>query len=176
MFTRDDAFPHTPPPHESVGGGWIDKQQGGKAIKIVKTGWTVSPEFTIHLHGRDIKLLFLIQSQFGSGTIRRTKSDESILFSVKSLADITNKIIPHFDKYPLLTQKRADFLLFKRVIELMNKKEHLTTVGLHEIVSIRAAMNNGLTELLIKSFPSITPVQRPLVEELEITQLVSWFH
>jgi hypothetical protein len=118
------------------------------------------------LHDRDIKLLSLIQSFFGAGTIRSTKSDGSILFSVKSLPDITNKIIPHFEKYPLLTQKRADFLLFKRIIELMNKKEHLTTEGLHKIVGIRAAMNKGLTDLLIKSFPSILPVQRPPMEGL----------
>jgi hypothetical protein len=74
-------------------------------------------------------------------------------------------IIAHFDKYPLLTQKLANegaarayvlffsfkrkmrrgekspaqnFLLFKRVIELMNRKEHLTTGGLRKIVGIKA--------------------------------------
>ena len=94
----------------------------------LKTGW-VSPEFTIHLHGRDIKLLSLIQAQFGAGTIRRTKSDGSILFSVKSLPDIINKIIPHFDKYLLLSQKRADFLFFKQAIELMKKKSTLLLKG-----------------------------------------------
>ena len=26
-----------------------------QSIKTIKTGWTVSPEFTIHLHGRDIQ-------------------------------------------------------------------------------------------------------------------------
>jgi hypothetical protein len=134
----------------------------------LKTGWTVSPEFSIHLHGRDTKLLHLIQSYFGAGTIRSTKSDGSILFSVKSLKHITNIIIPHFDKYPLLTQKRADFLLFKMVIELINKKEHLTTEGLYTIVGIRAAMNLGLTKELMKSFPNIMPVNRPVVEAIKL--------
>ena len=32
------------------------------------------------------------------------------------LKDLTEKIIPHFDNYPLLTQKATDFSLFKQII------------------------------------------------------------
>ena len=39
-------------------------------------------------------------------------------------------IIDHFDKYPLITQKRADFILFKSIVEMLNRKEHLTEEGL----------------------------------------------
>ena len=41
---------------------------------------------------------------------------------------------------PLITQKRADFLLFKLVVELMNKSEHLTPEGLRKIL-IRLRIN-----------------------------------
>jgi len=34
------------------------------------------------------------------------------IYSVQSLKDLTEVIIPHFIKYPLLTQKQADFCLF----------------------------------------------------------------
>jgi hypothetical protein len=139
----------------------------GKNSKL-QAGWVVSPEFAIHLHGKDIKLLSLIQSHFGSGTIRITKSDGSILFSVRSLADITNKIIPHFDKYPLITQKRADFLLLKSVVELINRKEHLTEDGLRKIIGIKASINRGLSEKLKIDFPNVTPISRPLVEDQKI--------
>lgn len=67
------------------------------------------------------------------------------VFSVRSLVDITSKIIPHFDSYPLMTQKRADYLLFKTVILKMLQKEHLTKEGVEAIVNIRATMNLGLT-------------------------------
>jgi hypothetical protein len=70
-------------------------------------------------------------------------------------------------KEPLLTGRRRrtlkrgcfapDFLLFKSAVELMNKKEHLSMEGLRKIVSIRGAMYRGLTEVLINSFPGITP-------------------
>ena len=47
---------------------------------------------------------------------------KSAYFEVRSL-NFIKVIIPHFIKYPLMTQN-ADFLLFKPVVELMNRKEH----------------------------------------------------
>lgn len=128
-----------------------------------KTGWRIAPTFEIHLHAKDLPLLRRIRSEFGVGNISINK-DGYVTYYVKSLKDITNVIIPHFDKHPLITQKRADFQLFKLVIELMNRGEHLTVEGLQKIVSIRASMNKGLTAVLTEAFPNITPVERPLVE------------
>jgi len=34
------------------------------------------------------------------------------------LKDITSVILPHFTKYPLVTQKQADFGLFKSVLRI----------------------------------------------------------
>jgi hypothetical protein len=50
----------------------------------------------------------------------------------------------------------------------MNNKEHLTFEGLNKIVSIRASMNLNLSEVLKESFPSITPVSRPKIDNREI--------
>lgn len=33
-----------------------------------------------------------------------------------------NVIIDHFEKYPLLTKKREDFILFTQIVTLRNKK------------------------------------------------------
>jgi hypothetical protein len=54
---------------------------------------------------------------------------------------LTTIIIPHFEKYPLLTKKSADFILFKQVVELMSKKGHLSMDGLNQILNIKASMN-----------------------------------
>jgi hypothetical protein len=59
------------------------------------------------------------------------------VFTNKDLAVIIN----HFDHFPLLTDKKADYVLFKRIVDMMNRKEHLTIAGLEEIVSIRASLN-----------------------------------
>ena len=70
----------------------------------------MSPEFRIDLHSRDLFLIRKIQSFFGVGTINQYESKNSVVYSVQSLRDIINVIIPHFDKYPLITQKKADYL------------------------------------------------------------------
>jgi hypothetical protein len=76
---------------------------------------------------------------------------------------LANIIIPHFDKYGLLTKKRADFILFKSIIELMNEKKHLSSEGLQNIVNIRASINNGLSLALKAAFPNTIPAPRPLI-------------
>ena len=50
----------------------------------------------------------------------------------------------------------------------MVSKEHLTEEGLRKILSIKASLNNGLSEQLKTHFPSISSVSRPLVDKTEI--------
>ena len=77
-----------------------------------------------------------IQTNFGKiGNIYIKEKYNSVLFQVTSLRDLINIVIPYFNKYPLITQKRADFELFKMVVEIMNRKEHLTIEGLNKIVA-----------------------------------------
>lgn len=106
-----------------------------------------------------------IQSFFsGVGTITKKSNAETVIYSVQSLKEISSVIVPHFSAYPLLTKKRADFLLFKEVLELMNSGEHLTKEGLAKIVNIKASMNKGLSEQLKEQFIDVVPVQRPVIE------------
>jgi len=92
------------------------------------TGWHVKPVFKITLHQKDRALLELIRASLGVGQISKHGND-SIQLRVSSVKDL-QVIIDHFDKYPLVTQKLADYLLFKRVFELIKRKEHLTHEGL----------------------------------------------
>jgi hypothetical protein len=69
----------------------------------------------------------------------------------------------------LLTQKAADFSLFKKIIELMNSKAHLKIEGLNKIINIKASMNLGLPKRLKEVFINLTPVVRPLVNTTKIS-------
>ena len=89
-------------------------------------------------------------------------------FTVRSLDQIINVILPHFDKYPLKTQKLADYLLFKEVVIMMKRGEHLTSSGLKVIMNIRASMNRGLTPALKEAFPDYLPVNRPLIDATKL--------
>lgn len=105
-------------------------------------------------------MLKKIKSFFGVGKIYNRS--ESCNYMVRSLGDL-KVILNHFERYPLLTKKREDFELFTRVFKLIEQKEHLTFYGLHEIVSIKAAMNFGrLSEHLKYSFPDLIPANKPI--------------
>lgn len=55
------------------------------------------------------------------------------MYRVSSLKEIA-VLIRHFDNYPLITQKFADFNLFRQAIELIEQKEHLTKQGLKSLL------------------------------------------
>ena len=118
----------------------------------------MQPVFQIGLHKKDLNLLEKIQAFLGVGEIYH--KEKSCNYMVQDLRGL-NVIINHFDKYPLLTKKYEDFILFSRVVTLVNKKEHLTISGLHEIISLKASMNLGLSTLLKTVFSDNTPVIRP---------------
>jgi len=136
-------------------------------MKASKMGWTVQLVFTISLKKADEALLKQIQCFFGVGKIIYEKNKDTFTYSVSNLKDLRAIIIPHFLKYPLITQKRADFELFKLAAELISKKEHLTIEGLQRIVNIRASMNLGLSDVLKSAFPNTNPAERPKVEVTE---------
>lgn len=94
-----------------------------------------------------------------------------ISFRVNSAQDLTNLIIPHFLKYPLLSQKCADFYLFKEILDLIMIKAHLTEEGLQQIINIKASMNLGLSDLLKLQFISLNPVPRPMINSNHIPNL-----
>jgi len=124
-----------------------------------KLGWSLGLLFEISLNQKDKALLERIQFYFGVGSIVKLGS-QAIIFRVESVKDL-KVIINHFEKYPLITQKRADYELFKLAYNIIINKEHLTQEGLAKIVSIKALMNKGLSEKLKLVFTNITPVKRP---------------
>ena len=63
-----------------------------------------------------------------------------------------------------------DFIMFKKAVDLLNNKQHLTLegLGLSKIISIRASKNKGLSEILSLNFPNTIPAVKPCVEPISI--------
>ena len=95
-----------------------------------KTGWRVEVVFQIGLHKKDLELLKLIQAFFGGIGVISTSPNSMCAFKVTTLKQILNQIIPHFDKYNLITQKQADYILFKQIVILIEQGKHLNKEGL----------------------------------------------
>jgi len=138
------------------------------SINAEREIFSVHPSFAISLNVKDKGIIYSLQSYFGVGKIKQDLSHNAIVLYVNSVEELTRVIIPFFDKYPLITQKRADFLLFKMAVGLINDGAHLNLEGLRKLVAIKASMNKGLSEKLALHFPDITPVVRPVVDNQEI--------
>jgi hypothetical protein len=102
-----------------------------------------------------IKLFF---NEIGSISF---SNDNGVMYRIRKLDDIINIIIPHFNKYQLITQKYGDFVIFKNIVKLMNKDEHLNKDGLIKIINLKASLNKGLSDKLKFYFPNTIKVERP---------------
>ena len=102
----------------------------------------VLPEFTVVRHQRDIQLLFALKEFFGCGVVRRNREDR-MAYRVRSLDHLNGWILPFFEQHPLKSKKRIDFLKFRKVLQLMNRGEHLKPQGIQRIQSIASSMNTG---------------------------------
>ncbi len=52
-----------------------------------------------------------------------------------------SKIIPFFERHPLQSTKRQDFLKFREIVLAMQNKEHRTRDGFETIVKLAFSMN-----------------------------------
>ena len=125
----------------------------------LKTKWRVSPAFIIKLHKKDLTILELIKNTLIVGKIRNNGVN-SVQYVVESFKEL-QVILNHFDKYPLVTAKVSDYLIFKECLKIINNGEHLTEKGLLKILGLKSSLNWGLSDKLIKNFKNVTSVNRP---------------
>lgn len=154
---------------------WYPNRLRRKNSKL-KVGWEVIPCFSINLHKKDISVLLALKDFFGVGNISCSTTQEAGKYQVNSFKDIFGAILPHFLAYPLLTQKKADFLLFKLAIELIKNKEHKTLEGIAKLINIKASLNKGILhdDTLSSYFQNIVPYIRA---EVPLPEVINpyWF-
>jgi hypothetical protein len=104
-------------------------------------GWEVRPSLSVSQNGDRAEVLQLIQAHFGCGSIRPDRSDKTLKWETRRLEDILIRVIPHFERYPLLSGKRFDFERFASVCQAMADGGHRTRTGLMNIVQLVGGMN-----------------------------------
>jgi LAGLIDADG endonuclease len=93
-------------------------------------------------HIRDAELLKELISSFNCGYYK-VSTNKGGDFIVTRFSDISTKIVPFFEKYPILGSKSKDFYDFVKVAELIQNKAHLTADGFEQIKQIKSGMNRG---------------------------------
>lgn len=130
-----------------------------------KYGYAVIVSFEIALNKNDKNLLELVKEVLClENKIYYNKNDDTFKLKVSNIDEFIKKIIPHFKEYTLFTQKRIDFLLICKVIYIINNKKHLTLDGLNEIISLKGAINLGLSESLKEEFFNVKLVERQIID------------
>ena len=104
-------------------------------------GWEVRPSLSVSQNGDRAEVLRLIARLFGCGSIRPDRSDKTLKWETRRLEDLLGRVVPHFQHYPLLSAKRADFDRFAAVCQIMAARGHRTRPGLIEIVELASEMN-----------------------------------
>ena len=68
------------------------------------------------MHEKDRFFIESIKKYFGEvGHISKPNKTLTTEFRISTLNDLVNVIIPHFDKYSLISKKRVDYLLLKKI-------------------------------------------------------------
>lgn len=116
-----------------------------------------------------------IQEFFGGiGFITKDTKNNKGFFTVSKLDDLINVIIPHFNSFPLLTQKRLDYILWSRIVNIMYKQEHLTEKGLQKIRNLKASLNNKLSSSLESAFPNVVPIKLDQIDNITKITKPQW--
>ena len=97
-------------------------------------GWEARPSFSVCQKQGKGNVLKLIRDYFGCGSIRPSSTDGTDHYETRSVHDLIAKIIPHFERYPMLSTKQQDFERFKEICGIVATGAHLRVSGLRQIL------------------------------------------
>jgi hypothetical protein len=101
--------------------------------------WKISAAFNVSQHDREP--LDLFRETLGCGTMRRA-GNGGWYWEVNSLQDISRRIIPFFERFPLVGKKAQDFARFRDAVAIL-ERGHLTDSDYHAVLALREEMNRG---------------------------------
>ena len=104
-------------------------------------GWEVRPSLSVSQNGDRAEVLHVLQAYFGCGSIRPDRSDKTLKWETRRLEDILDHVIPHFERFPLISGKQVDFERFAAICRLMAGGAHRSRDGLIKIVELARTMN-----------------------------------
>jgi LAGLIDADG endonuclease len=101
--------------------------------------WKVSAAFNVSQ--KDRAPLELFRDTLGCGSIRRAGND-GWYWEVNRLSDIANRVVPFFDRFPLVGRKAEDYALFRSAVALLASGT-LSDTDYATVLGLREQMNGG---------------------------------
>ncbi len=114
-----------------------------KKQKSAKVRWVLDPVFHVTQHEDSKEILELLKETIGCGAIIKKYGQENTMqFYVHSRKDLTEKIIPFFKNYKLIT-KNKDFEKFAEIVEALANHKHGNIEEFRELLKKAFTMNRG---------------------------------
>ena len=104
-------------------------------------GWEIRPSFSASQNRDRSEVLEMLRAAFGCGTIRPDRSDKTLKYEVRSLPDLVQRVLPHFEEAPLLSGKQRDLEIFNEICRRMQQGQHRSKGGFTQIVDLAFQMN-----------------------------------
>jgi len=120
--------------------GFVDGE-GAFPIQTRKTPWTkfgftITPEFKISQYKDNGYILELLQKALGCGKISiKSGQPNQLVLVEKSRKNLSEKVIPFFQKYPLIV-KQKQFQKFVKIINGLNNNEQDTKKGFEKLLDL----------------------------------------
>lgn len=106
-----------------------------------KYGLSVLPVFYITQDKKSAHVLNRIKNYFGCGDIYYTEKDKCVTYRIRGVQACLDVVIPHFQLYPLRSEKYQNYLLFRQIVCMLKEKQHAYLPGLCSIIQLTFCMN-----------------------------------
>ena len=127
--------------------GYVDGE-GCFAVSInrnptCRSGYQLVPEFHVSQNGDRAQVLEVISERLGGcGYIKSNgKKDRALVYVVRRREDLLKRVIPFFERSPLLSSKKHEFERFAAIVRMMAVGHHRTQSGFSELLDNALSMN-----------------------------------
>jgi len=101
--------------------------------------WKISAAFNVSQHDR--APLDLFRETLACGSMRRA-GNGGWYWEVNRLLEIQTRIVPFFERFPLVGSKAHDFELFRDAVRILGRPV-MTDQDYHQVLALREGMNRG---------------------------------
>ncbi len=128
--------------------GYVDGE-GSFSVSVQRNpscriGFQLVPEFHVSQNGDRAQVLQLIRRRLGCGYIKpNSRRDRALVFVVRRREDLLDRVVPFFERNPMLSSKQADFEKFARIVRELALGHHRTNAGFARVLETALSMNGG---------------------------------
>jgi len=142
--------------------------------RSMELGWQVQPRFVVVQGERSLPALELLATVLGCGQIYRNRrhdnhKEDLLSYQVFRRDDLRHRIVPFFEANPLVTAKWEDFLKFREILDMMERRLHLSVDGLRRIALVQQTMNQRKPSRFLESSEAI---RQPTLIDVRVEEMV----